>query len=320
MYTSKIKRALGGLNSCLATQTLTSSSSIVEAKLSSDIPISVVAELDDQVTNDSQRNEGHRAPAEYEQIITQMKSDYEAAEIQRQEEMHEYLERIDALQSKLQYFTRQANEIARNASSTADQGSPEQKLAFKDEKIATLMEEGHKLSQTELKHMSIIKKLRAKSDEDEKLLYEIRRAGERQARVTQEAQERARKAEATERRATERSRTLSKVERDLELMRVERENNISVIGDLRKELSDIRKAAEEADSKTHREALEAERKRRVELADDLARVKLEKETMERHTLAEIRELKEKMERDKERMRAAEIERQGEQDVRPPRRC
>lgn len=249
-----------------------------------------------------------------------MKSDYEAAEIQRQEEMHEYLERIDALQSKLQYFTRQANEIARNASSTADQGSPEQKLAFKDEKIATLMEEGHKLSQTELKHMSIIKKLRAKSDEDEKLLYEIRRAGERQARVTQEAQERARKAEATERRATERSRTLSKVERDLELMRVERENNISVIGDLRKELSDIRKAAEEADSKTHREALEAERKRRVELADDLARVKLEKETMERHTLAEIRELKEKMERDKERMRAAEIERQGEQDVRPPRRC
>ena len=249
-----------------------------------------------------------------------MKSDYEAAEIQRQEEMHEYLERIDALQSKLQYFTRQASEIARNASLTADQGSLEQRLAAKDEKIATLMEEGHKLSQTEMKHMSIIKKLRAKSAEDEKQLYEIKRAGERQVRIIQEAQERARKAEITERRATERSSTLAKVERDLELMRVERDNNISTIADLRKELSNLRKAAEEADSKTDRDALEAERKRTAELTNDLSRVKLEKESMERNSLAEIRELKEKLERERERMRAAEIERRGEQNVRPLRYC
>ena len=288
--------------------------------MSSEAPRSVIAELDNKVANNPQRNEGHRTSAEYEQIITQMRSDYEAAEIQRQEEMHEYLERIDALQAKLQYFTRQATEIARNASSTADQGSLEQSLAFKDEKIAALMEEGHKLSQTELKHMSIIKKLRAKSIEDEKQLYEIRRVGERQARVIHEAQERARKAEITERRATERSSVLSKVERDLELMRVERENNISAIVDLRKELSAVRKAAEEADNKTYREALEAERKRTNELAEDLSRVKLEKENMERQTLAEIRELKEKMERDKERMRAAEIERRGEQNVSMLRHC
>ena len=267
------------------------------------------------MTNNLHRNESHRTSAEYEQTIVQMKSDYEAAEVQRQEEVHEYLERIDALQSKLQYLARQATEIARNASSTADQGSLEQKLAFKDEKIATLMEEGHKLSQTELKHMSIIKKLRTKSVEDEKQLYELRRVGERQAKFTQEAQERARKAEIAERRATERSSTLSKVERDLELMRLERDNNISAIADLRKELSDVRRAAEDVDSKTHREALQAERKRTAELAEDLSRVKVEKENMERHTLAEIRKLKEKMERDKERMRAAEIERRGEQNVR-----
>ena len=244
-----------------------------------------------------------------------MQSDYEAAELRRQEEMHEYLERIDALQSKLQYLTREAAEIAKNASSTAEYGSAEQKLAAKDEKIALLMEEGHKLSQTELKHMSIIKKLRSKSVDDEKQLSESRRLTEKNDRAIREAQERAKRAEAAERRATERTRSVPRLEKDLEIMREERDSKTSLIARLQRELSDAQKAAQEADSKAQGEALEAERKRNADLADELSRTRLENEVNQKNHLTEIRDLREKLERDKERARIAEIERQGEQHVR-----
>lgn len=244
-----------------------------------------------------------------------MRSDYEAAELRRQEEMHEYLERIDALQSKLQYLTREAAEIAKNASSTAEYGSAEQKLAAKDEKIALLMEEGHKLSQTELKHMSIIKKLRSKTVDDEKQLSESRRFAEKHDRTIREAQERAKRAEAAERRATETTKSVPKLEKDLEIMREERDSKTSLVARLQRELSDAQKAAQEADSKAQDEALEAERKRNADLADELSRIRLEKEMTQKNHLTEIRDLKGKLERDKERARIAEIERQGEQNVR-----
>ena len=256
-----------------------------------------------------------RTPAEYQEIIEQMRSDYEAAELRRQEEMHEYLERIDALQSKLQYLTKEAADLAKNASSTAAYGSTEHKLATKDEKIALLMEEGHKLSQTELKHMSIIKKLRGKSIDDEKQLAESRRLVENQDRNLRDLQERAKKAEAAERRATERSKSLANIEKDLENMRDERDRKTSLIETLRKEISDSRTAAREADLKTQEEALDVERKQVAGLRDELSKTKLEKEMTEKDHLVEIRKLKEKIERDNERSRTAAIERQGEQNVR-----
>ena len=264
--------------------------------------------------NGVRQDVGHDTPAEYQQTIQQMKSDYEAAEIQRQEETHEYLERIDALQSKLRYLTREATKVASHTSSTAEYGSTEQQLAAKDEKIALLMEEGHKLSQTELKHMGIIKRLRAKSVEDERQLSEIRRQVEKDNRAAREAQERAKKADAAERRATEKAKSLQKLERDLDIMRAERDTSVSLIASLRNEVSEARKAAEEADTKAQGEALELERKRAASLADEVSRIQMEKEIGDRNYLAEIRELKEKVERDKERARAAEIERQGEQNV------
>ena len=244
-----------------------------------------------------------------------MQSDYGAAELRRQEEMHEYLERIDALQSKLQYLTKEAADIAKNASSTAAYGSTEHRLALKDEKIALLMEEGHKLSQTELKHMSIIKKLRGKSFEDEKQLSETRRLAETQDRNLRDLQERAKRAEAAERRATETSKSLANIEKDLVNMRDERDRNISLIETLRRELSDSRTVARETDLKIQEEALNTERKQVAVLRDDFSRIKVEKEMKEKDHLAEIRKLKEKIERDNERSRTAAIERQGEQNVR-----
>lgn len=255
-----------------------------------------------------------RTPDQYETDIKQLRSDHETAELRRQEETHEFLERIDALQSKLQYLTKEAAETAKRASASATPGSDSQKLAAKDEKIALLIEEGQKLSQTELKHMSIIRKLRAKSTEDEKALGETKRRAEKFEPIAREAQDRAKRAEAAERRATERTKSLVKLQNDLEIMRSDRDAKVIAMDSLQKQLSEALIAAQEAEGKAQAEALEVERKRTAVLAAELSQLRSEKVTAEKRYTTEIRELKEKAERDKERARVTEIERQGEQNI------
>ena len=251
---------------------------------------------------------------EQEKIIEQLRSDNEAAELRRQEETHEYLERIDALQAKLQYLTKEAAEIAKNAASEAKPGSVEHKLAKKDEQVAQLMEEGQKLSQTELKHMTIIKKLRAKAGEDERSVADAKKAAEKHQRLAREASEKARKAEMAERLASERAKNVLKLEKDLENVKAERDANDALVKDLQIQLSEVTSAAKEAEEKANAEELERERLRVSDLTDELSSLKVEKELSEKVLQNEIRELREKAEREKERQRAAEIERKAEQDT------
>ena len=257
---------------------------------------------------------GLKLPEEYEKIIDQMRSDHEAAELRRQEETHTYLEQIDALQSKLQYLTKEAAEIAKNASAKTSPGSLEHQVAIKDEKIALLIEEGQKLSQTELKHMSIIKRLRAKGTEDEKSVAEFKRLAEGHEKAARDAQEKVKRAETAEKRASERIKSLSKVEKDLETARADREAKDSLITDLQLQLSQATSAAKEAEVKANEEALERERKRAADLTDELSSSKIEREFADKQYQNEIRELREKAEREKERAKVAEIERHGEQSI------
>ena len=257
---------------------------------------------------------GLKMPEEYEKTIEQMRSDYEAAELRRQEETHIYLERIDALQSKLQYLTKEAAEAAKNASAESQSGSIEHKMAAKDEKIALLIEEGQKLSQTELKHMSIIKKLRGKSIEDDKVVVDFKRTTEKHGKLAREAQERAKRAESAEKRALERLQSLGRIEKDLENVRVDRDAKELLLQDLRIELSQATSAAKEAEVKANADALAAEKRHAADLADELSSIKTEKELAEKQHQTELRELKEKVEREKERARVAEVERQGEQSI------
>lgn len=284
------------------------------ARLSLDLPRLLAEVPSSPKMNGITSSGGTSTPSRYEQTIEQMRSDYEAAEVRRQEETHVYLERIDALQSKLQYLTKEAAEIAKTAKSEADYGSVEDKLATKDEKIALLLEEGHKLSQTELKHMSIIKKLRAKATDDEKRIAEANRLSDRHEKAAREAQERAKRAEEAEKRALEQARSLPRLVDDLETMRADRDAQDALIQDLQTQLADATSAARQAEEKAQTEALEAEKKRTADLADELSTVKNEKELAERQYQTELRELQEKSEREKERARVAELERQGEQNV------
>lgn len=255
-----------------------------------------------------------RTPEEYEKMIEQMRSDYEAAELRRQEETHIYLERIDALQSKLQYLTKEAAEAAKTASAEAQPGSMEHNMATKDEKIALLIEEGQKLSQTELKHMSIIKRLRVKSTEDDKVVADCKRTTETHEKLAREAQERAKRAESAEKRAQERLKSLGRIEKDLENVRADRDAKESLMQDLQIELSQANSAAKEAEVKANAEALSAEKRHAADLTDELSSIKTEKELAEKQHQNDLRELKEKAEREKERARVAEIERQGEHNI------
>lgn len=255
-----------------------------------------------------------KLPEEYEKIIDQMRSDHEAAELRRQEETHTYLEQIDAMQAKLQYLIKEAGETAKKTLAETEPSSLEHKMSVKDEKIALLIDEGQKLSQTELKHMSIIKRLRAKATDDDKALAESKRTVERHEKAARDAQERAKRAETTEKRASERNKSLLRIEKDLETARSDQAAKDTLIQDLQLKLSQATSAAKEAEVKANAEIIDQERRRAAELADEISSIKTEKDLAEKQYQNELRELQEKAEREKERARVAEIERQGEQSI------
>ena len=87
-----------------------------------------------------------------------------------------------------------------------------------------------------------------------------------------------------------------------------------LIQDLQIQLSQATSAAKEAEVKANAEALESERRRAADLADELSSAKTEKDLAEKQHQYELRQLREKAEREKERARVAEIERQGELNI------
>ena len=286
----------------------------ISGRQSLDIPHASVTISGSPNINGAELDRNSTTPLQHEEAIQQMRSDNEAAELQRQEETHAYLERIDALQTKLQYLTKEAAEIARKTLTEAQPGGMDHKLAAKDEKIALLMEEGHKLSQAELKHVSIIKNLRSKSTEDTRQLADAKKLAEKQEKLAREAQERAKRAELAEKRASERTKSWPKLEKELESLRADRDTKASIVQDLQNKVASAESMAQEAQGEAQAEALETEQKRTSQLSDELSRLRAEKELGDKKHQTELRELKEKIERDKERARVAEIERQGEQNM------
>ena len=262
-----------------------------------------------------QSMDGSRAPVksveEYEALVAQMRSDHEVAELRRQEETHDYMERIDALQAKLHYLAKETGESARNAAASAANGGLEQKLAEKDGQIALLMEEGQKLSKTELKHMTAIKKLRASAKGEEKRLVEAQKMLDRANRDANDVRQRLSRAESAERRANDRLKGLSRIEKDLENVKSERDSNSSLVSNLKAQLAQALEQMAEVEKKVQTDALETERKLVAELGDDLSNAKIEKELYEERARAEMRNLKEKAEREKERASMAEVELRGE---------
>ncbi|KAL1885595.1 hypothetical protein Plec18167_001090 [Paecilomyces lecythidis] len=249
---------------------------------------------------------------EYEATVAQLKADHKASESKWQEEMYGYIERIDALQSKLKYLAKEAAESAKKAAATAEPGSVQKQLLEKDERIALLLEEGQKLSKSEMDHRTAIKKLRQQLSENSKNQVEAKKKTDKLERDLAAAEARAKRAEAAEKRANESLSAQTKIAREVEAISAERSSLKAMVQDLKDQLSQMKARAEAAEERAQTEALEEESRRVVSLQDDLSSAKIERELSEEKLRREIKDLKDGIEREKEKARVLEVELKGEQ--------
>ena len=255
-----------------------------------------------------------KTSAEYDVLLKQLQSDFETSELQRQEEVHGYIERIDALQAKLQYLAKESAEAARKASGFAPGGSLEKKLADKEEQVALLMQEGQQLSKKELAHLTTIKKLRAKIQEDSKEAAEAKSRQEKAEKDAAMALERLRRAESSDKRLGEKQKQVFQLQKDVESLKSERDSKDSTIADLRRQLEVAAAEEKQAGVKMTNEALQREKRRVTDLEDDLANLRIEKSLVSDRAQAQIKELREKVDKDAERARIRELEMKTEQQM------
>lgn len=255
-----------------------------------------------------------KSPAELEAALSQLQSDYETSELQRQEEVHGYIERIDALQAKLKYLAKESLESANNAKNAAPSGSLEKKLAEKEQQVILLMEEGQVLSKKELTHMTTIKKLRAKILEDNKEVAEAKKKQEKAEKEAASLAERLKRAEGAEKSLSERNNVINRLRKELDQMKIERDTKDTTIANLKAQLEDDAAEEKQAEAKLAHEALHAEKKRVAELEDDISNLKIEKQLVNDRAQIQIKELREKVDREAENARIAALEMKNEQQM------
>ncbi|KAG6022796.1 hypothetical protein E4U40_004381 [Claviceps sp. LM458 group G5] len=228
-----------------------------------------------------------------------------------QEEIREHLERIDSLECKLQYLSKTATETAKTAVSSAPSGSPEQKLAEKDEKIALLMEEGQKLSANEHKLRTTTKKLRALLGENEKQLADLKTRRDKAISDAEALRARLDGSEEAERRQEEANRVAASLRKEIESLK--RENSKKDDAHRRLEL-EWKKKLEQAET-SHRDALNkalaAERQKQKVLEEANSALSAEKDAAAEQARQDEIEWREKLERAHERARKTENELKAE---------
>ncbi|KAF2472303.1 uncharacterized protein BDR25DRAFT_259869 [Lindgomyces ingoldianus] len=252
-----------------------------------------------------------RSPAAVEAEFISLRKTHEEMLRDHREEHNSHLERIDALQSKLTYLSQQLASSAKAAASSPETTPTDKKLAEKDAQIAALMEEGQALSKTELKHLTTIKKMRTKAQETDKEVSVLKQRLTKAEKSIGDAVERARRAEAAEKAAQEKLKIVGRIEKDIEIIRAEREEAGLTIGELRRQLNDALQKAEDAEKRVQKGALEAERRVTASLKEDIDNLRIEKKLAEDRGKRELQEVQEEATRQQERAKVVELELRGE---------
>jgi chromosome segregation ATPase len=255
------------------------------------------------------------SPGAAEAELSSLQKTHEETLREHREELHSHLERIDALQSKLTYLSQQLASSAKEAKDDSEATPTEKKLADKDAQIAALMEEGQKLSKTEMKHLTALKKMRAKTQETEKEITTLKQRLTKAEKSIREQTDRAKRAEGAEKAAQEKLKIVSKIEKDIELIKAEREEAGLTIAELRRQLNDALSKAEDAEKRVQSGALEAEKRVTASLKDDIENLRIEKKLAEDRGKRDVQEAKEAATRQSERAKVAELELRGEIAVR-----
>lgn len=274
--------------------------------------------IDSIVTDSSDNNSNDITYNESRDLVSQLKKEKEQAEIQLQEESHAYLERIDALQAKLQYLTKEAAQTAQNNVSEATKDSPEQKLAAKDEQIALLMAEGQKLSKLEVSQAGVIRKLRAKATEESKEVIQLKQRLKRTEQIQEDMSQKLQRAEVDLKDSASRNVRLAQLEKEVQSLRIEVKSKQAAIEETKRQLEQERRQKEELRQVLHttNQSLVGEQKVTQTLRDDLEAIRIElKETLEK-AKASSRNFEADMQREREKHQGTESSLRGEIQVRP----
>ncbi|KAK6335254.1 hypothetical protein TWF718_010688 [Orbilia javanica] len=248
---------------------------------------------------------------ELESTIAQLREDLATCESRRAEESSASSERIDSLEEKLKYLSKESAEEARKRIQTGGSSALEKELAKRDERIALLLEEGERLSKIELKHMNNIKRLRAKAQEDEKAAAEAKRKQEKAEKEATDLREKTKRAVEAEKRTNDKLRAMNKLEVDNESLKRERDILQISTSDLKLQLARAVARADDAESKVQTEALEAERKLTADLREKLEKSQNDAMADKEKSKSEIWTLQSKLERDGDRAKAVELELKNE---------
>jgi myosin heavy subunit len=274
-----------------------------DEKPASDATTSASVSVDSSSRPSLELPNGHaipRTPAELEAELNTMRQ----TEKQRQDEIHAYMEKIDALQAKLSYLANETVAAAKAANASTEANADQKTVAEKDERIALLMEEGEKLSKSEMKHLQTIKKLRTQKTEDDKITADAKK---RELDVRQ----RLRRAEVEGRQANEKIKKIEGIEKQVDELRVDRENAAELVKSLTVQLKEAKEKTERVEKEAKEKANEVDKGRIAALENEVEDAQIERKLAEDRATAEIKKLKEDAEGQKQRFDVRELELKNE---------
>ncbi|KAL6810592.1 TATA element modulatory factor 1 TATA binding domain-containing protein, partial [Trichoderma camerunense] len=239
--------------------------------------------------------------------VSEISRELEEAKLRHREEVQEYVERIDSLQSKIQYLSKNAAEAANKAASSAPSGSLEKKLAEKDERIALLMEEGQKLAGADHKYRTMIKTLRLQISERDKQLDEARKAKDKAVLDAEALRNRLDGDEEKEKRRQEAIKATTSLRKEIDNLKRENTNKDAAIRRLEQEVKAKEEQGEIAKADALSKAIAAERVKQKELEDANAAVRAELEALGEKARLDAIEWGEKLERAIQRGSTVEAE-------------
>ena len=268
-----------------------------------DATSSVRASIDSSSRPSLDLPNGHtlaKTPSDLETELSTMRRN----EKERQDEIHAYMEKIDALQAKLSYLANETVAAAKAANASTETNGEQKTLAEKDERIALLMEEGEKLSKNEMKHLQTIKKLRAQKAEDDKSTTDAKKR-------ESELRQRLRRAEVESRQANEKLKKIEGIEKQVDELRVDRENAAELVKSLTVQLKEAKERAERAEKEAKEKASEVDKGRMAALENEVEDAQIERKLAEDRAAAEIKKMKEDAEGLKQRFSVRELELKNE---------
>lgn len=231
----------------------------------------------------------------------------EELKARQQEEIQEYVERIDSLQSKLQYLSKGAADSARKTAQGAPSGSADRKLAEKDEKIALLMQEGQKLSGTEHKLRMSLKKLRQQLGDQEKQAEALRADKAAALAEAETLRVRLDSDELDGRQHEESNKALAVLQKEVDALRKEGVAKDEALSKLEQSLKTKAESDAVASVEAQNKMLAAEQAKQKQLEETISELKAANESLENKSRLEGLEWTEKLQRAQERSRTIEAD-------------